>query len=66
MPALTGAPVRAWHTQGLHFRREPLSRLNPGPGNRPILGENRQKPDGMALQIQKSGYRFSRPETGVF
>jgi len=52
--------------QGLRFRWEALSRLSPGTGNRPVLGENRQKPDGMALQIQKSGNRFSRPGTGVF
>ena len=36
-----------------------------GNGNRPVPGENRQKPDGMALQIQKTGTRFSRPGTGV-
>ena len=52
--------------QGLRFRREALSRLSPGTGNRPVPGENRQKPDGMALQIQKSGNRFSRLGTGVF
>ena len=44
-------------SQGLRFRREAFSRLSPGTGNRPVPGENRQKPDGMALQIQKSGNR---------
>jgi len=60
---------QAWElggAQGLCFRREAFSRLSPGTGNRPVPGENRQKPDGMALQIQKSGNRFSRPGTGVF
>jgi len=53
-------------SQGLRFRREAFSRLSPGTGNRPVPGENRQKPDEMALQIQKSGNRFFRPGTGVF
>jgi len=52
--------------QGLRFRREAFSRLSPGTGNRPVPGENRQKPNEMALQIQKSGNRFFRPGTGVF
>ena len=62
-PRATGYAARS--PAGFTFPSGTLSRLSPGTGNRPIPGENRQKPDGMALQIQKTGTRFSRPGTGV-
>ena len=40
---------RTSRAQGLRFRREAFSRLSPGTGNRPVPGENRQKPDEMAI-----------------